>query len=649
MNTKEWGMGAIMVLIATLTYGQQTESSTVNQLDEVVVSDTKFAQSKEKSGRVIVKISQEELKKRSGQNLAQVINSVVGVEINGSQSANGKNLGYYIRGGRNQQILILLDGNPVTDPSGISFEFDLRLIAVDQIESIEIMKGAASTLYGTGAAAAVINITTKSAGKRVLQGNGYINIGSNNSQQQSTINGQEFNQGFSASGTSGAFNYSAAINSTESGNLSQLAPPSGQTYEEDRFSRLNLSGKWGWKVNSKLRFDLFGSQDKIQNAYDQTFDNTGTGDTPLNTTTSKQERFGFAPTFTYTKGVFKINAAYTKISRMYDEFNSWTSQIDQSNYEGRSAVIDAFNKYNVNNNFFVIAGVNYQFHDMNTQTPYGSISEAATKVIMIDPYLTAVWNSNFGLNINAGTRLNHHSAYGNQWVYNINPSYQFKKLPLKIISSISTAYVTPSLYQLYSQYGNNTLQPESNVTGEVGFEVQLFKKKMVFTAVGFYREQTDSFGFFTNPITFQSNYINIDGLNKVKGVETNLDYRHNKYVNLTANYTFTQVDFALNRLIPKHKATIGVEITPSSRWLCTLNYQYTDGRRDLFFDGITFATVPVQLESYQLLNSVVQYEVIKNQLTFFTSAMNLLNEDFTESVGYTTRGRNFRIGINLTL
>ena len=95
--------------------------------------------------------------------------------------------------------------------------------------------------------------------------------------------------------------------------------------------------------------------------------------------------------------------------------------------------------------------------------------------------------------------------------------------------------------------------------------------------------------------------------------------------------------------------SIGVEITPSSRWLCTLNYQYTDGRRDMFFDGITFATVPVQLESYQFLNSVVQYEVIKNQLTFFTSAMNLLNEDFTESVGYTTRGRNFRIGINLTL
>ena len=268
---------------------------------------------------------------------------------------------------------------------------------------------------------------------------------------------------------------------------------------------------------------------------------------------------------------------------------------------------------------------------------------------MIDPYITAVWNSNFGLNLNIGTRLNHHSAYGNQWVYNVNPSFQFKNTPLKWISSISTAYVTPSLYQLYSQYGNKNLQPEANFTAESGFEVQLLSKKMIFTAVGFYREQNNSFGFYTNPNTFQSNYINIEGLNKVKGLETNLNYHPNKFVHFTANYTFMQVDFALNRLMPKHKANIAIEFTPASRWFFMVNYQYTDGRRDLYFDGTTFATVPIQLRSYSLLNALLRYEIIKNQLTFFTSATNILNEDFTESVGYSTRGRNFQIGMNLIL
>jgi vitamin B12 transporter len=52
---------------------------------------------KEKSGKVIVKITAEDLKKRPGQSVASVL-STVGVEINGNQSRNGKDLGLYIRG-----------------------------------------------------------------------------------------------------------------------------------------------------------------------------------------------------------------------------------------------------------------------------------------------------------------------------------------------------------------------------------------------------------------------------------------------------------------------------------------------------------------------------------------------------------------------
>ncbi len=161
MNQKIVRISAVLALVTSCALAQEKDSTQVNRLNEVVVSDTKFAQSKEKSGKVITKITEEELQKKSGQSLANVLNSAVGVEINGGQSANGKNLGYYIRGGKNQQVLIVIDGIPVTDASGISFEYDLRLLPVDQVESIEIMKGAASTLYGTGAATAVINITLK--------------------------------------------------------------------------------------------------------------------------------------------------------------------------------------------------------------------------------------------------------------------------------------------------------------------------------------------------------------------------------------------------------------------------------------------------------------------------------------------------------
>jgi vitamin B12 transporter len=58
---------------------------------------------------------------------------------------------------------------PVTDASGINLEYDLRLIPAEQVESIEIMKGAASTLYGSGAWSYHINIKKKQERKQLRE------------------------------------------------------------------------------------------------------------------------------------------------------------------------------------------------------------------------------------------------------------------------------------------------------------------------------------------------------------------------------------------------------------------------------------------------------------------------------------------------
>lgn len=638
---------AFLAMLSTCAYAQVKESSDVNQLDEVVISDTKFAQSKEKSGKVIEVITAKDLENKAGQNLANVLSQVVGVEINGNQSANGKNFGYYIRGGKNRQILILIDGIPVTDASGISLEYDLRLLPVEQIERIEVMKGAASTLYGTGAATGVINITLKKAGKQALQGTAYANIGSNNTADNHKYNGQDFNQGFSVNGQYQKINFFAGLNSTETKGMSQIA---GENYEPDSFSRQNILTRLGYNVTDKLSLEFFGNYDKISNNYDQPFDNTGFNDVALNKTASEQFRFGFAPKYKYNKGELNINSGFTKIKRDYSEFNSYTSGTDYSLYESRSAVVDAFNKYKFSNAFFIVTGANFQFHDMASHTPYSTIMREDTRFNMIDPYLTLVYDTPFGLNINLGSRLNIHSEYGSHLVYNINPSYNFATdFPLKVLASYSTAYITPSLYQLYSEYGNTKLAPEENTTVEAGFETELFNKKLKLNAVGFYRDQKDSFDFYYDSTNFQGYYINIDGKNKAKGVETDLIVNLTSKVKISGNYTFTQVDKALDRLIPKHKVNAGVEYQATTRTFFNLSYQYFDARNDAFFDGNTFSTGQVKLDSYQLVNALVKYTVIKNRLTVFGAATNIFNKDFTENIGYSARGRNFKIGLNIIL
>jgi vitamin B12 transporter len=116
-----------------------------------------------------------------------------------------------------------------------------------------------------------------------------------------------------------------------------------------------------------------------------------------------------------------------------------------------------------------------------------------------------------------------------------------------------------------------------------------------------------------------------------------------------SNYTFTSVDSALDRLIPKHKVNSSADFQINDRLFFNLTYQYVDNRKDAFFDGNTYATQKITLGSYQLLNSTVRYEWIKNRLSVFGTATNIFNVDFVENVGYSALGRNFKLGLTINL
>jgi vitamin B12 transporter len=638
MKKKGCHFGAFLLLFCINTYSQELK----NQLEEVVISDSKFALAKEKSGKVIVKITADELAKKSGQSIASILSTVVGVEINGNQSSGGKNLGTYIRGGRNHQTLVIIDGVPVTDASGVNLEYDLRYITAEQVESIEVMKGAASTLYGSGAATGVINITLKKASKKELTGNSYFSLGTQTTADNVNYRPQDFNQGISMNGTIGKVNYIAMLNSVE---IKGISEAQGIGFEPDQFSKISALMKIGFKPNTKFSFDFFTNFDRIKNNYDGFYDNFTSADTPLNVAKTQQFRFGFSPKYKYNKGELVFNSGFSINERNYSSLNTWSNSIDNSSYNSKSVNFDVFNKYNLSNQFFLILGSQFQFNEMDSQLEL--IAKQNAKSNWFDTYITAVYNSNFGLNVNAGARYDKHSIYNNYSVYNFNPSYSISNINLKLIASYSTAYITPSLYQLFSPYGNLALTPEKNNTIELGFEKDLLNKKIEFNTVCFYREENNSIGFYTDPVTFSSNYVNIDGTYHAKGIESMVNFIVTNKLKLKGNYTFTEVEEPLKRLIPKHKANVSLDYDFSEKASFNLSYQYVDFRKDIFFDGGTYETFPIQLDSYQLVNAITNFKIIKNRFSLFASVNNILNVNFTENIGYSTRGRNFKLGVNI--
>jgi vitamin B12 transporter len=633
MKKKIIRMSAIALFFAMNSYAQEQEPELLN---EVVVSDSKFALSKEKSGKVIVKITANDLKQKSGQSLAAVLSTVAGVEINGNQSRNGKDLGLYIRGGRNHQVLILIDGVPVTDASGISLSYDLRLLPIEQIESIEIMKGASSTLYGSGAATGVINITLKKAAKKAIAGNAYVNMGTQTTAKNPNYNVQDFSQGFVVNGGGKKVNYFASLNSTETTGISEAKPANSNTeFENDAFSRINSVIKIGIKPTERFSVDFFANYDKLKND----FDSGSFADDLKNYSASRQFRAGFTPKYKYTKGEFVVNASGNVIERDIFSFNSLFLA------KSRSVNVDAFNKYEFSSQLFLVTGAQFQFHEMSNTSQYDAITTDVAKFNMIDPYATAVYNSDFGLNLNAGLRYNMHSKYGNHLVYNINPSFNLTS-NFKLLASYSTAFVAPSLYQLYSPYGDLNLTPENDATAEFGFDWSALNKKWVINAVGFQREETDAIGF--DLVTYK--YFHVIGKNKVQGFETMFAYAFTDKIKFNANYTFTELERQSRILNPKHKVNANVDIQATAKLALNFSYQFVSTRY------VEFTTYPAPtfdpvlnvdfLKDYQLVNTNIRYELIKNRLNLFGAVDNILDKDFVESRGYATRGRNFKIGLN---
>lgn len=148
---KKSGVLGLAVLLALA--GGTAHAAGVYELEGVVVTATKIEESTEKVPASISVVTTKEIKDRGYQSVAQALGQEPGVYL--SPVANG---GISLRGFASSDILVLVDGQPVN--SGWNGSVDWTMIPVENIKKIEVLRGAASSLYGGRATGGVISITT---------------------------------------------------------------------------------------------------------------------------------------------------------------------------------------------------------------------------------------------------------------------------------------------------------------------------------------------------------------------------------------------------------------------------------------------------------------------------------------------------------
>lgn len=609
--------------VCTSISAQDVQNDTVNiqNLDEVVVSDSRFELKREHSGKTVIKITAEELERYQGKSVAEIINTKSGLEITGSRGREGTILGVFARGGRGRQVLILIDGVRVSDPSSSSSEYDLRLLSAANIESIEIIKGAASTLYGTNAATAVINITTKNESKRKVALNVKTSRGTNQTVEDQNYNLSNAFNGINVSGTVDKFTYQVGFTNRYSDGLSALVTSDNM---EDVFSTFSTDVKLGYQFSNSFKVKVFGNHTKLRTDYDESF---GMIDAPYQFI-SEQKRAGLSSELKYNNGSLNLNAAF-------NDFNSENISAFPGTFKGQNYLIDLFNKLTINNMFYSILGLNY----LKDQTEF----EATTYFTILDPYVNVVYVSDIGLNLNIGARLNNHSEYGSHLVYNLNPSFSFKTNTgyFKFLGSYATSYITPSLTQLFGNFGANPeLGPEENRTLEGGMEYAV-SSKLRLNALYFNRKEENAVIYDNLTGLYANASSNIDA----QGVEFEFNWNPSEKIGFSSNYTFTERKGDAAIRIPKHKvnASFGYELTERS--YTSVVYSYTGVRTDTDFSAFE----NIELPNFSLLDLYFAYDLIPKKMKVFVGASNLLNTEYVEIIGFTTRGRNFNGGMNLTL
>ena len=620
MNKQFLCLYAIGIACTTLVAQQrQNDSITLQKLDEVVVTDSRFELKRENSGKTIIKITAEEMQRNQGKTVAEIITTKSGLEITGSRGREGAVLGVYARGGRGKQVLVLIDGVRVSDPSSSSSEYDLRLLNAANIESIEIIKGASSALYGTNAATAVINITTKKASKRAIAGGFQSSVGTQQTAEKQDYNASEFSNTALVSGSLSKFNYQVGFSNRYSNGLSDIVTTEN---EKDPFSEYSTDVKIGYEFSKKFTVQLYGNQTKLRTDYDKSY---GLFDAPYQYL-SQQERVGLSSKIAYNpKGSLHINAAYA-------QYDSENISAFPSNFVGNNFTVDVFNKYAFNAKLFTILGVNY----IQDESKFTELK----KITITDPYANLVYVSPIGVNLNVGARLNTNSEYGSKVVYNINPSYVYKLDAgyVKVLSSYATSYITPALTQLFGFFGANPeLQPEENRTIEGGLEFATNTLRL--STLYFSRNEE-------NPIVYGANgYENGEGFIDAQGLEVELDWQIAADFNWSANYTFTERKGDNAIRIPKHKINTSLAYKISDKSFSSVNYSYVGNRLHTDFNTLS----DVSLDAFSLVNIYLRHQILSDRLKVFLNVDNLLNDKYTEVVGFTTRGRNIRIGLNLSL
>jgi iron complex outermembrane receptor protein len=630
MNFKilQFQLGLITALLLTSFLFQTAKAQESNDnlqdtvsIEEVVITGSKAAVNRNQVPLTVSVISNSQIESQTESALLPIINNMVpGLfvterGVTGFGVSTGSAGGITIRGignSPNTGVLILLNGSP--QYVGIMGHPLPDAYRSANIERVEIIRGPASSLYGSNAMGGVINIITKEQKTEGVSANANLMYGSYQT-FKAAINGGFMHKGFSVN---------AGINHDESDGHR----PSSDFNINDGYFKTGYQFNKHFKLTGDMSLARFKAQDPGKYYSDTLIPGEhidikrGMGSVVFSHQFARIS--GSFHTF-YNFGEHTMNSGFhsTDFNRgimYYESLNLFTGNtitlgVDYKNYGGMAENTKAMN------------GQGVQFVDttMNEAAGYMAVQQDVFKKVTLNGSIRNEW----------------HEAIGNQWLPSAGIAARLT--PQSTIRlSASKGFRNPTIRELYIRFpwpprANPDLKPEKSYNYEAGIEQRFKPWNASIEVTLFYIKAKDMIGAAMN----ENNVLIYMNLNEVENKGVELSAKLNPVNNLWVHSNYSFIDMKEPVLAtPTHKFNLMASYT---YWKIDGNISYQLINKLYTITGATPKTVNYQLVDLQLGMKIM------TGLKAYLKCQNLFDEKYEINDGYPMPGRCWFAGISYAL
>ena len=445
---------AVALLPAAHLYAADKTEEAI-KLSETVITANRTAEERKDSTAAVTVFTRADIDRLQPVNVADLLGRVPGVQIQPS-GGRGSTTGVFIRGTKTAQTLVLIDGVRVGSAS--SGGASLQHLNLEQIERVEVLRGARSAVYGSDAIGGVIQIFTRRSAGEGLQGRVRLAAGNKGVRERSA--------GVSGGDENTRFNLSASLD--EMTGFDRTHNSYSSDADHDAYGNKSISFSLSHVFNEQFSAGVNVLDQRGKTEYDNPF-----GRFDMNTFTS----FAAQPYDEYAVSSTSVFAELQANEQLTSRLELGHSEDKASSYDKLFAGRDDFdtyrdsvawlNTFSLNTQHTVLAGVDYTKDKLHSTEDYEKDSRWNQAVFIQHSYKGEVFGTELGLRHDKNQQFGSENTWNAALSLPVGQSNEF-------VLSYAEGFRAPTFNDLYyPMYGNPNLKAEKSKSYELQLRSQL--------------------------------------------------------------------------------------------------------------------------------------------------------------------------------